>query len=109
MAALNRRSAAKRGEKGRLRAAVRAGDLQVGELLARPPECLSDTVMMDIVLWKPRFGLHKQAALGRRALAKQVNLLGTVGNASERSRSWLAREIGEGPAFYDATRLDVAA
>jgi hypothetical protein len=91
MAELNARSSELRGERARVRAALRDGSLPIARLFESLDEyqCVHDMAVLD-VLRLVRTGKNQrwEFEIGRRAITDGVNLLVPVGRASERTLRW---------------------
>jgi hypothetical protein len=73
---------------------LRSGVLSLDDVLSNPPDALASVALVDLIRWcRSRSPLQRQSSLiriGRRAVSDNVNLLVPLGEASVRSRDWVA-------------------
>ncbi len=81
---------AKAGVKARLR----SGSLSLADVMNDPPPELARALLIDVIRWTRSYGRGGRGpaieALGRHALRDHVNLMVPLGEASQRSRTWVA-------------------
>lgn len=78
-----------------LKRGLRNGTLTLSEVMMDPPEDLLRYPLVDIVRFSGRQGHalgRSITALGRRAVRDNVNLMVALGDASARSRAWVAEQ-----------------
>jgi hypothetical protein len=104
-------SAAVRTARAAWRQRVHDDPAVLGDILATKPAELEGVLLVDLVLWLPGFGESKLKRLGQHAITgtRQVNLLVTLGDASERTRHWLASELRQLGDFYRPLSMELAA
>lgn len=83
----------KRRQMGCIKADLRAGRLQLGDVMRDWPAELASVPLVDLIRWTRGKGpCHGRAVveIGRRAVRDKVNLMVPLGDASARSREWVA-------------------
>jgi hypothetical protein len=73
--------------------ALRNGALTLDAAMADPPAELANYPLIDVIRWTRTRGYGTPAitAIGRQALRDSVNLMVPLGDASTRSRAWVAQ------------------
>lgn len=82
-----------RSAKAQFRAGLASGELALADVLADPPDCLQQTILLDLLRMARGIGATKLRLLNLRAMRDRVNLATPLGQTSERSRRWLADEL----------------
>lgn len=78
-----------------LKRGLRNGTITLSEVMMDPPEDLLRYPLVDIVRFSGRQGHplgRSVTTLGRLALRDRVNLMVALGDASARSRAWVAEQ-----------------
>lgn len=76
-----------RTKRAQLKRGLRSGDVTLAQAFREP--VFADSLLIEVVRYT---GAHKAlAAVGKQALRDNVNLMVTVGRASERSKAWVAK------------------
>ncbi len=75
-----------------LKSGIRSGDITLAEIMANPPEILSNWSCADVIRarYSSRHAIPSLERLGRLAVRDRVNLLVPLGRASARTRTWVA-------------------
>lgn len=85
----------RRAEVGEARAALRSGALPLEDVMADPPAALAAVALVDVIRWcrstAPSQGRPAVVQIGQQAVRDDVNLLVPLGEASARSRAWVAQ------------------
>lgn len=87
----------RRTQKRIIRQNLRTGQLTLTELMADPPIVMRNVTLADILQMRratTRAAHPSVMALGQRAMRDGINLLVPLGQASARSRAWVA-EYGD--------------
>ena len=92
---------AQRARQAQLRSDMIAGRLTLAEIMAQPPPDLARTMLIDVIRMmrssvSARRSSPVMTRIGREAVAAGVNLLVPLGDASVRSRAWVAAHGGRG-------------
>lgn len=108
MAVLNVQSAVLRGARAKIRRDLVSGATTIADLLNDPPPEIQGVTVLDLL--KMRRGQNAdvrgwQHRLGQAALRDRVNVLITVGAASQRTRDWASVH---GVAYTKTSRKAVA-
>jgi hypothetical protein len=90
-------SAQVRKEQARVKRDIRLGRVSVADVLADPHGPFERVMLWRLCTFLPRFGNEKLRRLNVRAMSAGVNLLCPLGQASQRSREWLAAEVAAMP------------
>jgi len=80
-------------EKTHVRRELRSGALTLPQVVRERPGPLRPLALFALVLEVPGFGCRRLGRLNQRAIADDMNLAVTLGEASERTLKWLVREI----------------
>lgn len=96
MAVLGLRSRMLRGERAAVRRALSTGSVRVLDVLADPPDCISEVLLVDLLRWQRALGDGKLRRLNTAALMDGVNLCVPVRLCSTRTRMWLAVHLAVG-------------
>ncbi len=94
MAELNVASTAVRQVRAAYRTALADGSITLEDVMDERPAALHDVMLVDLILWTRSRSRGRRSpaitAIGRMAVAADVNLLLTLGVAGLRSRAWVA-------------------
>lgn len=74
---------------------LRTGELSIYDAITDQTDALAKVMLPDLLLAAPFFGREKLRHVGRRAVRDNVNLLTTLGAASQRTREWLATDLAQ--------------
>lgn len=80
-----------RSQLAALKRQLRTGEISIEDAMKEP--VFADALLIDVVRFTRSCGLRRQGTLtvlGKQALRDNVNLMVTVGRASERSKAWVA-------------------
>jgi hypothetical protein len=91
-----RRSATKRRAGADLRRDLHNGDVSLAEVLLDPPECIAHLPLFQVLLMGRSLGPRKLQYLNTWAMREFVNLATPLGQASQRSRQWCAKNVQVG-------------
>lgn len=97
-------SLVKRGEKRRVRLALKNG-MPLADLLEDPPACMAGTPLFQLAMWRRGWGPNRLREIGLAAVRDGINLFVPVEMASQRTLRWVAswdlstaRHLGESKA-----------
>jgi len=94
----NQRSTEVRQARSRIRRGLADGTLALSHVIGNPPACLHTVFLFELATWRRGWSRSKLRELGARAIRDQVNLAIAAGDASDRTRTWLAdRDREHGP------------
>jgi hypothetical protein len=80
-------------EKAQVRRDLRSGALTLPQVVRERPGALRPLTLFALVLELPGFGCRRLSRLNGLAIADDINLAVTLGEASERALEWLVRQI----------------
>ena len=80
-------------EKAHVRRALRSGALTLPQVVRERPGALRPLALFALVLELPGFGCRRLSRLNELAIADDINLAVTLGEASECTLEWLVRQI----------------
>jgi hypothetical protein len=80
-------------EKAHLRRGLRSGAVTLPHVARERPGPLRPIPLFAIVLELPGIGCRRLSRLNQRAIADDINLAVTLGEASDRTLKWLVHEI----------------
>ena len=75
------------------RRSLRSGALTLDAVMTDPPDVLRNVPLIDVIRWTRTQGRRRAVAftvIGQRAVQDNVNLMRPLGEASARSRAWVA-------------------
>lgn len=102
-----RKSAAFRRRRKDIKDALCDGRMSVEDLLRDVPDEALTMTLLDVIRSTRRGKIHPLIleALGKKAMIDGVNLLVTLGRASDRSKGWLVRNVRTNRRHFDIDRL----
>jgi hypothetical protein len=81
---------------------VKAGEVEVTELLDDPPSLIYSLKVIDLLMWEP--GIGESRARDILAASGEIRETKPVGELTERQRRVLCQQIAEKPHGHPSTR-----
>lgn len=87
-----------RGQRAKIRRKLQTDPRALHRVVLNPPECLHRVPVVDVLRWCCASRSNQSIVrIGAMAARDRINLLVELGNASERTRTWVTEHARVGP------------